>query len=131
MNKDTRFANEVREIMTAFTVLLDEGKDSFLEKPLLNALARVLRDLEHTFGDDALPGLAKMTANLKLEAIQLHDTFDADQDKDVEDEDDEAETREDRLNHLLLALRNRSEHFHFILTAKAQADWLALARRAD
>ena len=131
MNIDTKFANRVRENMIAFAVLLDESEDSALEKPLLDALVSELHSLEGTFADDGLPGLARMTTYLKTSAIQLRDTFDEDQHKDDEEEDDEAETRTDRLNHLVRALRDRAEHFHFILTAKAQADWLALARRAD
>jgi hypothetical protein len=127
MNKDVKFANEVREILTAFRVLLDDGREAALEKPLLDALATRLHDLAHEFADDGLPGLAKMAMYLKNSAIHLRDTFDEDQAKGYEGEDDESETRADRLNHLILILRERTEHFHFILVAKAQADWLALA----
>jgi hypothetical protein len=134
--KDLRYADHLKERMLAWATVLDDIGWVYDEddKDFLNHFLRHICDQLPTrlqIEGDGLPWLAHKIDNLINRIRQTLATVLAEMpDADVED-DDEPPSKGDVLRDLARRLCEDARLFHFVLTAKAAEDWLALARKQD
>ena len=126
--KDVKYAIRVRDSLFAYATLLDDlavEDNRPILKSLVNDLETLSSDMRNREDLPRLTNVAECLARTTRRCLDLPDD-------EIEDlDDDDKERREDCVNSVIRELRARAEHFHFVLTAKAQQDWLAWAREQD